>query len=63
MKNIKKQDFVNFYILPYIIPSDKPFNRQLWNDAGDMCIKNGELSEKRFNQWVKTPKKYFGENS
>jgi len=60
-KSIKKSEFVSQYIIPYLRENDKPGNRLLWNVTGDMLIKDGSLSLKRFEQWTKTPKKYYGE--
>ncbi len=55
---MKKKEFINSYITEYIKPNDKAYNRQLWNDSLDMLEKNGQ---KVSHEWVKTPKKYYGE--
>jgi hypothetical protein len=58
---MKKQEFINNYITPWLDETDKPGNRQLWNNSIDMLIKDGELPQSAAN-WVKTPLKYYGES-
>ena len=55
-----KSEFIKIYILPYIVKTDKAFNRMLWNEQINFCIASGTLKESAGN-WSKEPKKYFGE--
>lgn len=58
---MKKSEFIKNYILPYIVKTDKPFNRALWNEQIDFCMRS-ELISKKAGNWTKEPKRYFGEN-
>ena len=58
---MKKKEFVDNYIKPYLKDTDKPGNRQLWNDTIDYLIRYNRLT-KRAQNWTKTPVKYYGEN-
>ena len=54
-----KKEFVE-YIIPRLSSTDKPKNRELWNNSIDTLCKNGLVSNRAKN-WSKVPKKYFGE--
>ena len=58
---MKKSDFVRLYIKPYLRINDKPANRELWNSQIDFFLKSEQIP-KRAENWIKTPKKHYGEN-
>lgn len=53
-----KQEFKRDFITNYLKTNDLPFNRQLWNDSLDYCIKEGL---KVNPEWIKTPHIFYGE--
>ena len=54
---MKKSTF-QAIIKPHLKETDKAWNRQVWNDMLDSLSKSGE---KVSFDWVKTPKRLYGE--
>lgn len=55
---INKAIFYRLYVEPYLNATDKPYNRQLWNDLIDQGLKDNSLP-KTANNWVYPSNKYF----
>lgn len=43
--------YFNEYIKPTIPSDDKPALREAWNNYIDMLCKDGDITEKQYNNW------------
>lgn len=61
MANMTKKEFIDI-LDEFLIPDDKPYNRQQWNDTLDLYSRNGLLNINRAQYWTKSPLRYYGES-
>lgn len=56
---MKKVEFMEIYIKPYLKKDDKPHNRQLFNDIKDLLHKDGVITDNQVDTWTQPNNRYF----
>lgn len=53
------RQFLNNFVVPYLIAKDKPFNRMLFNNAIDMAHRDKLITEKQAQNWTHPKTKHY----
>ena len=61
MEGVKmtKIEYYNQYVKPNLKENDRPFNRQLYNNAKDMLHKDGLITDNQVRNWIYPNTRHF----
>lgn len=54
-----KKQFYEMYVKDWIVPNDKPANRELWNNSLDAAEKDGLITKRQSYNWLYPKNKFF----
>lgn len=59
LRKIKKHEFMEMFVKPFIKKGDKPFNRQVFATGLDSAEREGLVTENQAKNWSYPKNKYF----